>query len=702
MSDKPTSSLPQQLSVKEDFPPVTWDQWRERVDKDLKGASFDKKLVTQTYEGFSIPPVISADTQKPSFQSSTHPSHYPWERGHRSPEEVTQGWDTRTLVSHPDPAEANKQALQELEKGAHSLEWQVDIHARHGEKVWGEHLSDLKEALREVRLDWAPMAFRAGADSPILAAALHTLYRQTELKAEDVSGAFHIDPLGTLAETGELPSSLSTALRQMSDVAAFSTKHSPNVRSVSVDTSAYHHAGCHEAQDLGIALSTGVAYLRAMEEAGLSIEEAASQLLFVFRVDSQFFKGIAKLRAARQLWASILQNCGVSDDKATMQVQVKPSRRAWTKRDPWVNLLRNTAVCFVGAVSGADIVTPVSFDSLHGHESELGRRIARNTSLILQDESHLHKVADPAGGSWFLEQLTAELVQRGWSFFQQLENKGGLAKALETGWLHEQLAAVQQERQRKLAKRRDPITGVSEFANLSETLPTGVPFDKKALQADRGLSMMVVAPPTQLLDELKQKLTGEPAGSWTEHLATSLQTHSLKLLSAALKDEAPASITPLPVHRFADDYEALRDQSDVWLAQHGQRPQVFLASLGTLAQHNGRTTFTRNLLAAGGFEGSTVNNEAKGYGTTQEAVAAFTASGQKLAFLCSSDGVYAAQAAETAKALKEAGAAQVWLAGRPGEHKDAWAEAGIDGYVYLGCDVIASLTELWKHLEETA
>lgn len=375
-----------------------------------------------------------------------------------------------------------------------------------------------------------------------------------------------------------------------------------------MDALPYHEAGGSAAQELGSSLATGVAYLRALTEAGLTVEQAAAQLEFRYAATADQFLTIAKLRAARRLWARVAEVCGAPGGQVQHAVT---SPVMMSRRDPWVNMLRTTVATLAAGVGGADAVTVLPFDHALGLPDAFARRIARNTSTILVEESHLSRVIDPAGGSWYVERLTDELAHAGWEFFQRIEQEGGQAAALRSGRLRQDLADTWAARSAKLAKRREPITGVSEFPNLAERL-----VEREAAPV-------------------------QPSGG----------------LPRVRRDEA---------------YEALRARSDAHLAATGSRPRIFLAALGPAAAHTARLTFASNLFQAGGIEPVTEGS--------------FEDSGATEVCLCSSDALYEERAAEVAASLKSAGAAQVFLAGRPGQYP------GVDAYVFAGCDAVAVLS----------
>jgi methylmalonyl-CoA mutase len=504
------------------------------------------------------------------------------------------GWDVRTRHADPDARALNRAALADLETGATSL-WLVLGSG-------GLAVDDLPTALDGVYLDLAPIALDAGAHPERAVQALLTLSEQRGVDPADLRGTLGADPIGVRARTG------AEADRHLLPTLSEQSKALSGMHLVTVDGTVYHEAGGSDAQELGIGTAVGVAYLRVLTDAGLSVDEALRALEFRWAVSAEQFPSIAKLRAARQIWDRIARESGAAADRRGQYQHAVTSPAMLTRRDPWVNMLRTTIGCFAAAVGGADAITVLPFDAAIGRSDEFARRIARNTHSILHDESSLARVIDAAGGSWFVESLTDQLAEQAWTNFTRIEQAGGALTALDSGVIGELLAQTHAARSRDIAHRTAPITGVSEFAFIDE-----VPVEREPLSP--------------------------------------LATTGL-----------------LPRIRYADGFEALRDRSDA----APTRPRVFLATLGPFAAHSARAGFAANLLQAGGIECVT--------GPVDE----FAAADTPVACLCSSDKVYAAEAADAAATLRAAGARQIWLAGQ--------AEvAGVDGRLFTGCDALEVL-----------
>ncbi|MFG2766318.1 methylmalonyl-CoA mutase family protein [Streptomyces rubiginosohelvolus] len=605
------------LSPTAAFPDPSHDQWQSLVEgvlrksgKEVSGSAAEEVLSTTLEDGLTTRPLYTASDESPD---TGFPGFAPFTRGSRAEGNAAGGWDVRQRHALTDPARLNEALLGDLENGVTSLWLTVGGPA-------GVPVDGLARALEGVYLDLAPVALDAPADLDAAATELLRLYEERGVARSEARGTLGADPLGHEARTG-VEADLAPAVRWAQRCDA----EYPGLRAIVVDGLPYHEAGGSAGEELGLSLATGVAYLRALTAAGMSVEAACGQLEFRYAATADQFLTIAKLRAARRLWARVAEASGAPAAGAQRQHAVT-SPVMMTRRDPWVNMLRTTLATLGAGVGGADSVTVLPFDHALGLPDAFARRIARNTSTILMEESHLARVIDPAGGSWYVERLTDELAAAAWAFFQETERAGGLPAALRSGTVAERLAATWAARSAKLARRKEPITGVSEFP-----MPAERPVEREP------------AP---------DPYAGAPGG-----------------LPRVRRDEA---------------FEALRARSDAHLAATGSRPKVFVAALGPAAAHTARASFAVNLFGAGGIEA--VHDPVSVDSDT--AAGALAASGASVAVLCSSDALYAEQAEQVAGALKSAGAARVFLAGRPGEYAD------VDAYVFAGCDAVAVLTSV--------
>lgn len=638
-----------QATIDADFPAASRDDWMRLVEGVLKGADFEKKLVSRTADGLRIEPLY--DKAAPSPQPG---------RAEVAP------WGVCQRVDHPDPLEANAQALADLEGGA---DWLAIVtpqaRAARGFGLRVETLADLDRALDGVLLDIIGLRLDAGPAGRQAAALLLAHARAKGVAISALKADLGLDPIGAAACAGGFSAPWATVTERCAQTARALADMGFSGTTFMADGRPIHEAGGSEAQELACVLASGVAYLRALEAGGVSLDAARRSLAFLLVADSDQFLTIAKLRALRRLWARVEDASGLAP--APIRLHAETAWRMTSRRDPWVNMLRGTIAAFSAGIGGADCVTITPFTAALGLPDAFARRVARNTQHILLQESNLWRVADPAAGSGGYEALTRGLCEEAWTLFQAIEAEGGIVAALASGSIRKRVAATRDARAKAIAGRRAPITGVSEFPHLGEA-----PVD---------VAMAAPAPwaPT-------------PAPHAPDFARMVEEAESL----AVYATPAPVSFEALPETRDAAPFEAMRDRSDAVVAASGARPRVFLANLGGLARFNARATFAGNAFAAGGIEA--VGDE--GFEDEGALVGAFAASGASLACICSDDETYAARAASAARALKDAGCARVMLAGRPGDLEEALREAGVDAFLFAGGDLAAFLGEAWTALDE--
>lgn len=455
--DRPTFSLA------EDFPAPDRAEWLKLVEKTLKGGSLED-IVSRTADGIEILPLYREATETVRDL-----------RGR----DAERPWDLRMATAHPDAARANEEVLKDLEGGAASVLVQIDPTGQRGVAVGSA--DDLARVLDGVLLDLAPVALDAGHLGPKAADWLGTLAKA----APNAPLAFHMDPLSTFAETGESPGPVEAHMVSAATVGARLRGAYPKASLMLATGRVVHEAGGTEAQELGFMAAAVVAYAKVLRRAGVPMDEAFKHLALGVSVGGQYFLDIAKIRAARALWARITDACEVS---APARIEARSSRRMLTRLDPWTNLIRLTAAGFGAAVGGADAIVLGTFTDALGLPTTFARRQARNTQLILMEESHLGRVADPAGGAWFLDTLTEQLAQAAWTEFQAIEAAGGIVAALGAGQIQDKVAKAREAQLAAIAAKEEKILGVTVFRDP----------DEKPVDVERPVAIPVDAPDPRL------------------------------------------------------------------------------------------------------------------------------------------------------------------------------------------------------------
>lgn len=641
-----------------EFSPVTRAQWEAKASAELKGRPL-ASLTRTTADGVEVPPVYLRDDDPQA------PRQLP-----------TNTWQSVQEYRHADPKAANAAARRDLELGADGVWFILDSELRAGREPGAppdglvcDAFAQLDALLEGIDPTATPVFFDAGLLAPVWADALEEWldeHSDDEGKAMTVElgrgpshGGVIYDPIAALTRTGSLETNFEGALTRLSDAIL-----GMRTGLLGVSTCGYHDAGSSDAEELALALATCAELLRRGAGLGLEITDLANAMVWTLPIAGRPFEAIAKLRAARVLWAKFTSAAGYScPTPSDLWIHATSSRRTWTRHGPWVNLLRGTVGSFAAALGGANSIATAAFDGLCGPEqdqvdglgrgSEFGRRLALNTQLILREESHLGRVIDPAGGSWYVESLTDALARTAWRRFRELERSGGLVANLCSGAIHHSIAASGERLRMQVATRKQPVTGVSTYPLLDEQ-----PTPQQTANTFAG-------------DEQLSPDQGR--------------------LSPVLE---PAQIPKLPRLRLAAPFERLQHASAAWAERRGAAPRIYSCNLGPIADYQARADFAANSFLAGGMhvvasEGFATNDPTN---LAADVSAALRESGCSLAVICGQDRDYNQLVAPLLMALRAAGANRVWVAGRPPRDHD-W---GLDPelpprYLFTGCDLLEEL-----------
>lgn len=547
------------------FPPVTPDEWRAKAEVDLKGADFDKKMVWRTNEGFNVQPLYRMSDIENFKTTTSLPGEFPFVRG----TEVSNDWRVRQNIDVADEKEANAKILDVLGKGVNSIGLKL---SKGADTDLAALLAgvDLKKV--EVNLDACPRC------ALTLAQGLVKLIKEARAE-EEFHGSIDFDPFRRQLKHGvPFPSDIvalaGELLKAVSEV--------KNLRVLSVDAVMLNNAGAYIYQELGYALAWGNEWMAMLTEAGLSADEVAKRIKFNMGISTIYFMELAKFRAARMLWAQIVKQYNPQCDcSCKMVVNAETTRFNLTLFDSYVNLLRTQTEAMSAALAGVDSIVVTPFDAPYKKSDDFSERIARNQQILLKEESHLDKVVDPAGGSYYVETLTMSLAQEGWKLFLETEDKGGFKAALESGDVVNAVNASATARFDKVAKRKEQLLGTNQFPNFTE---------KAADKAD-------AAP---------------------------------KCACGCADEEGDLKLNS---KRLASQFEQIR--LDV---EHAEKtPKAFMLTIGNLAMRLARAQFACNFFACSGYE--LIDNN--GFKTVEDGVNAAFEKGADIIVLCSSDDEYA-------------------------------------------------------------
>lgn len=602
-----------------EFAPTTTEAWKEKAVADLKGADYEKKLVWKTYEGFAIQPFYRREDIASLATTNALPGEYPFVRGNKKD---NNEWCVRQDIEVTDYAEANAKALQVLERGADSL----------GFKIKGKMLSaeGIETLLKGIRACCVELNFVTCQGKCVeLANILINYFTTKGYDLEVLRGSINYDPINKLIGKGkeidEYAETLKTLVETMQAL--------PGYKCVAVNALSMNNAGSYISQELGYALAWGHEYLHTLVEAGLPVEKAAKTMKFNFGISSNYFMEIAKFRAARMLWATIVKQYEPKCDCACkMTTHAETSTFNMTLFDAHVNLLRTQTEAMSAAIAGVDSITVCPFDKTYETPDEFAERIARNQQLLLKEECHLDKTVDPAAGSYYIETLTASIAKQAWELFLAVENAGGFLAEAKAGNIQRAVNKSGDARREAVSKRREILLGTNQYPNFTETAGTKRPVAKTCCCGG----------------------------------------HS----------ECEAQYEKLDQSRQASAFEALRLETE----ESGRRPKAFMLTIGNLAMRQARAQFSCNFLACAGYE--VIDN--LGFATVEEGVEAAMAAKANIVVLCSSDDEYAEYAVPAFKAVD--GRAMFIVAGAPACMDDLKA-AGIENFIHVRCNVLETLKE---------
>jgi methylmalonyl-CoA mutase len=697
IQDKEHQEVEKEERLFSEFPVPTYEEWRQAAEKTLKGAPFEEKLVTKTYEGISLQPMYRKEDIEGLSHVPSLPGVAPYVRGTRSLGYQEKRWEVCQELVYGTPEEVNEAARYDLKRGQTMLNLVLDTASALGQDpdqaapedvedggVSISSVQDLVKAFEGINLEQTPLLIQAGAVGLPMYSMLIAYAGQHGIAPTRLRGCVGMDPLGTLAKKGTLPFSLQKAYDFMASYTLWANDHTPELQTIFVQGNPYHNAGGNAVQELAFALATGVEYVRELQQRGLSIEEIATKMLFSFSIGSNFFMEIAKLRAGRLLWARIIEAFGGKKDAQKMFIHARTS--AWTKTvyDPYVNMLRGTAEAFAAIIGGIDSLHVSSFDEVVRPGDEFSRRIARNTQIILEKEAHLSKVVDPAGGSWYVESLTDSLIKQAWELFQQIEGHGGMFKFLENGVAQERIAEIAKKRAENIGRRKDKFVGTNMYPNLSEAKLSKPEADAETVHKKRSAKVSLYRlagvqiekdswlsalrkNKTEIIDYIEAFHSGVTLGEWVQAVRSS--------------DEAIPKIQALTLYRGAELFEVLRENAEKYKVQNGSLPKVFLANMGPILQYKLRADFTTGFFEVGGFE--VVSNQ--GFDNVEQAAQAAFASGASIVVICSTDEVYSKLVPSIARLLKQANPdITLFIAGQPiTDQVESFKQAGVDEYIHM-------------------
>lgn len=613
-----------------EFPPVSTGEWEALIQKDLKGADYEKKLVWQTEEGFKVKPYYRRENLEGLEYLDELPGEFPFVRGNKK---RSNNWYIRQDIMVDDIKKANEKALDILMKGVDSLGFILENKEYTAE--------DLDNLMKNIFAEIVEVNFSCPPGIALRIMQFHQeLIKRYNRDFQKIHGSIDFDPMGYLVLKGNFYQSFDKSLttaRNLIDIAA----HFPHFTVLQVNGANFRNAGSTILQELAFSLASGAEYLTHLTDTGVSIDQAAPNIKFTFGTGSNYFMEIAKVRAARLLWAAIVKAYGPSNnDVARMNIHAVTLDWNKTVYDPYVNMLRTTTEAMSSIISGIDSLTVKPFDSVFETPTEFSERIARNQQLLLKEESYFDKIADPAAGSYYIENLTESIAHEAWKLFLEVESMGGFIHAFKQGFIQEKVREAADQKDKDIAIRRRSILGTNQYPNSGEHIDKEVDPD--------------------VFNEEDQK-------------------------------EAGAIGDTLKTYRGAQAFEILRYNTDQYALKNG-RPKVFMLTYGNIAMRIARAQFSGNFFACAGYE--IIDN--LGFKTVDEGVGAALQQEAEIVVICSSDEEYPVIAPEVCQKINER--AIVVIAGYPKDSIGMLQEAGIRHFIHLRSNVLETLHQFQKEL----
>lgn len=604
-----------------EFQPVSSEDWKNKIIEDLKGADYDKKMIWRTAEGFNVNPFYRKE-DLPAGCDSELPGKYPFTRGNRR----DNNWLVRQDIDIADAAEANAKAKKIIAEGVESIAFKVK-----GKNVAPEYIPTL---LADIDAEKVELNFNVCPGKVVeFTALLVEYYRQRSFKLEGIRGSINFDPIEKELFAGKIIEDSTEVMKALIEA----TSTMPKFRCIAVNSNKLNNAGAYIAQELGYALAWGNEYLTVATETGIPVDAVAKNIKFNMGISSNFFMEIAKFRAARMLWARIVEQYSPACECACrMIIHAETSQFNLTLFDSYVNMLRTQTEAMSAAIAGVESITVTPYDTVYEEPTDFAMRIAKNQQLILKHESHLDKVTDPAGGSYYIESLTASIAAEAWKLFLEIENNGGFHKAVKEGKVQADIEATGAKRRTELARRKEILLGTNQFPNFSE------------------------------LSEGKRP-----------------KSHAC---GCGCHNENGERVT-IATKRLGEEFEQLRLQTE----ESGRRPKAFMLTIGNLAMRQARAQFSCNFLATAGYE--VVDN--LGFKSVEEGAKAALETKADIVVICSSDDEYAEYAIPAYRAIGDK--AIFIVAGAPACMPELQA-AGIENFIHVRVNVLETLKELNRKL----
>ena len=629
------------INLFEEFSSINTDEWKKQIEKDIKGSDYTKHLIWKTYEGFNVEPFYTlADLEELSYLTDSLPGEYPFVRGNS---QSGNEWEICEEISDINIESSNKIAKEALLNGADSIAFS-DFSVNSAEEI--------SRLLKDIPLDQTKLNFNLGLDNLELFDLLITESKKIKIEPLKLSGALYFSPLNDLLSNGFLPHNSDDCFQKIKEFITEADSKAPNYKTLAVNSDSFSDAGSNIVQELAFSLAMGCEYLIKLEKKGLGTDLTLRKMIFQFSVSSNYFMEIAKLRAARILWAKIVEKFNPEGNSShKMTIHCKISRWNKTLYDPYVNILRGTVESMAAIIGGCDSLSVLPFDCRYESSKE-SNRLARNTQLILREEAYLHRITDPGSGSYYIEKLTDTIANEVLQLFQSVEKNGGFIQCVENSYIQDQIREVRNSKTDDVKTRKNCILGTNKFPNPSE----------------------------RVLNQLNIKSDRNSANSNTIKKGGITNGWRVKQLRKI---------------NMAEMYENLRLATEEFEKEFGKVPKVFLLKIGNPSMRSVRATFSANFFGCAGYE--VIEDE--GFENICAGIEKAIESGAEIVAVCSSDKEYLEFGAEVIEKIKSAKPeAIVVIAGYPRNIVNELEQAGVDDFIHVGSNAYELLSKYHEKL----
>ena len=687
-----------------EFVPPTYEEWKEAVEAMLKGKPFEKAMFTKTYEDIVLKPIYRQEDVADLAHMNDLPGTPGSARTNKTSGYLKDAWLVAQEQTDYLPEEVNATLLEELNRGLTKVNLKLDYASAHGknpQKLVGDHryygtsistLEDLKVVLKDVLIEHIPVDINAGLMAPAYLAMLKAIAEEREIEFSKLTGCIGLDPISVLVTDGKLDVDIEETLDYMACMTDWAIKNAPKMKTILIDTAIYGDNGANITQELALAFNTATYYVNAMLDRDLALNDILSHIQFNLTVGSQFFMEIAKLRAFRILWQNFIT---AYDEKCEVHAYVHVKTTKWnkTKYDAYVNVLRTSTETFSAVLGGIDSLQVTHLDSLKARPIQFIRRIARNQQIIVNEEVNLYRVIDPAGGSWYIEAMTAEIAQKAWEQFQTYEAEGGILVSLENDLVQDDIYGVAAEKIRNVGSRKDVVIGTNMFANLEEK---ELLFDEAALDAKIETRISKIYD----LIENREDCQADECSCCCDDSEDNgktildeisqffLENGTIAEVNANMWEQAePLKVTPITQQRATTKIEELRTKVE----SAKVRPSLFMANYGSLAELKPRADFVKGFFEVGAFKVLCDNF----FTDVNKMVEAALKSNSKFVCICATDDAYQELVPQFVADLKaKNNDLTIVLAGYPKEHIETFKEAGVEEFIHLKADCYTVLNNL--------